>query len=126
MTKKFDGTFTIDGKAHELKLDYQGVKYLNKIYDGGTFELISKALMGDFDAFPHILRAALIHTKENFTLEAIEAAISEAIEKEELDMERILVMSNTLVTDNFFYKTTVNKLLKDNPEAMELLKKLTD
>ena len=51
---KFDGTFTIDGKAYELKLDYQGVKYLNKIYEGGTFELISKALMGDFDAFPHI------------------------------------------------------------------------
>lgn len=119
-------TFNIKGEDYELRLDYQGVKYLNKIYEGGTFELISKAIMGDFDTFPHIVRAALIHTKKNFTMKQIEDAIGELIENEELDMEGILKLSNVIVNDNFFYKSTVTKLLKDQPEAREMLKKLTD
>lgn len=119
-------TFTINGKEYELILDYRGVKYLNKVYEGGSFEVISKAMMGDLDAFPHILRAALIHTGENFSLEAIEDAISEAMAEEKLDMQDVIKTSNKIVNDNFFYKATVAKLMKDNPEATEALKKLTD
>lgn len=119
-------SFEIDGKEYDLVLDYRGVKYLNKVYDGGSFELISKAIMGDLEAFPHILRAALIHTKMNFTLEQIEDRIGELMAEEKLDMQSVLKLSNQLVNDNFFYKATVAKLLKDSPEATELLKTLTE
>lgn len=119
-------TFNVKGKEYELKLDYQGVKYLNKLYEGGTFELISKAIMGDFDTFPHIVKAALIHTKKNFTVADIEAEVDRMITAEELDMDGIIKMSNKLVNDNFFYKATVGKLLKDNPEAQKLMKQMTE
>lgn len=119
-------TFEIDGKEYDLVLDYRGVKYLNKVYDGGSFELISKAIMGDLEAFPHILRASLIHTGMNFTIEQIEDKIGEMMANEQLDMQSVLKLSNQLVNDNFFYKSTVAKLLKDSPEATALLKTLTE
>lgn len=117
-------TFTIGEKEYELKLTYASVKKLNGLYEGGSFELIGKAMMGDFDTFPHIIQAGLLHTGENFTLEAIETALGDAIEAEKLDMNGVLKMSNEVITQSFFYQATVNKLMakdKDAKKAMEEL-----
>lgn len=113
--------FIINGKEHELKINYAGVKYLNKIYEGGSYEIIGKAIMGDLDTFPHIVYAALKHTGEAFTLQSIEDAITEAIEAERMDLDSIVKVSNEVVTQSFFYKATVAKLLKDNKAAQKAL-----
>lgn len=117
-------TFKIDGKEHELKINYNGVKYLNAIYEGGSYEMIGKAMMGDLEAFPYIVHAALKHTEQNYTLAAVEKALSEAMDAEELDMDAILKISNEVVTQSFFYKKTVEKLLKDNKQAKKALEQL--
>lgn len=116
--------FTINGKEHELKLTYKGVKKLNGLYDGGAFAVLGKAMMGDLDTFPHIIQAALIHTDENYTLEAVEQAIDEAMDNESLDLDAIIRLSNEVVTQSFFYKATVNKLLADNKPAKKALEQL--
>ena len=119
-------TFTIGEKEHELKLTYDGVKRLNKVHEGGSFELIGKAMMGDLDTFPHIVHAALLHTGEKYTFASVEAAIGEAFESERLDMDGILRLSNEVITQSFFYKATVAKLLAKDKSAkamMELLLK---
>ena len=117
-------TFTIEGKEYGLKLNYEGVKRLNSVYEGGSYELIGKAMMGDLDAFPRIIQAALIHTGENFTLKAIEDAITVAMESEELDLQDILRLSNEVVTDNFFYRAVVTKLLSKDKKAKATLQDL--
>ena len=113
--------FEIGGKEYELKLDFKGVKYLNSICEGGSYELIGKAMMGDLDTFPYILHAALKHTGENFSLNAVEDAISAAMEAEKLDLDGVLKISNEVVTQSFFYKKTTDKLMKDNPEAKKAM-----
>lgn len=116
--------FEIKGKEHELKIDYKAVKYLNGLHSGGTFELIGKALMGDFDTFPHIVHAALFHTGEGHTLTDVEQAIEEAIAAERLDLDSILRISNEVITDNFFYRATATKLLAEDKQARKMLDKL--
>lgn len=116
--------FTINGKEHELKLTYKGVKKLNGLYEGGTFELLGKAMMGDVDTFPHIVQAALLHTGEGYTLEAVEQAIDEAMESESLDLDGVLRLSNEVITTSFFYAKTVNKLLAENKQAKKALDQL--
>lgn len=116
--------FTINGKEHELKLTYKGVKKLNGLYEGGTFEVLGKAMMGDLDTFPHIVQAALMHTDEYYTLDAVEHAIDEAMESESLDLDGIMRLSNEVVTQSFFYKATVTKLLADNKPAKKALEQL--
>ncbi|MCG7345307.1 tail assembly chaperone [Sporosarcina sp. ACRSL] len=117
-------TFTIGEKEHELKLTYAGVKKLNAIHEGGSFELIGKAMMGDLDTFPHIIQAALLHTGENYTFAQIERAIDEAIEGERLDMNDILRLSNEVITQSFFYKATVTKLMSKDKKAKAALDEL--
>lgn len=114
-------TFTINGKEHEMKLTYAGVKKLNGVYEGGSFEIIGKAMMGDLDTFPHIVQAALLHTGENYSLTQIESAIDEAIESEKLDMTGILRVSNEVITQSFFYRATVEKLMAKDKAAKRAL-----
>jgi len=117
-------TFLINGKEYELKLDWKAVKYLNGLYEGGSFELIGKAMMGDLETFPRIVHAALFHTGENFALETVEQAIGEAIAEERLDMTGVLRMSNEIVNDSFFYKATVAKLLAKDKKAKTAIDEL--
>jgi|SRR6185312_7286576 len=117
-------TFEINGKEHELKLTYAGVKRLNGLHEGGSFELIGKALMGDLETFPHIVQAALLHTGEDYTLKAVEKAIDDAINAEKLDMQDILKLSNEVVTQSFFYRATVNKLMAKDATAKAALDEL--
>ncbi|ETB71265.1 hypothetical protein A943_07750 [Bacillus sp. CPSM8] len=113
--------FEIEGNEYELKLTYASVEYLNGLYKGGSFELIGKALMGDLEAFPNIIHAGLFHTGKNFSIKKIREAIEAAISEEKLDMDEIMKLSNEVVSKSFFYKKTVEKLLKKDPQATEML-----
>src|SRR5690625_5186043 len=104
-------TFEIDGKEYELKITYEAVKRLNNAFEGGSYELIGRAIAGDLEAFPIIIHAALIHTGEKFTLKKVESAIEELISKEALTFEDVQKLSNEVVTESFFFKRTVQKLM---------------
>lgn len=118
--------FEIKGKEYELKLTYKSVKRLNKAFEGGSFELIGRAVQGDLDALPIILHAGLLHTDENFTKADVEQAIEQAIEQEKLSFDGIIKLTNEVVTDSFFYRPTVEKLTKNNPEMKKALEQLLD
>mgnify|MGYP001412454035 FL=1 len=109
-------TFEIDGKEYELKITFESVKRLNKAFDGGSYELIGKAIAGDLDAFPLVIHAALIHTNEKFTIKKVEQAIEDLFEKEALSFEDIQKILIEVVTESFFYKPTVAKLMNQSPE----------
>ena len=109
-------TFEIDGKEYELKITFESVKRLNKAFDGGSYELIGKAIAGDLDAFPLVIHAALIHTNEKFTIKKVEQAIEDLFEKEALSFEDIQKILIEVVTESFFYKPTVAKLMSQSPE----------
>ena len=117
-------TFEVNGKEYELKLTYKAVKLLNNVHEGGSFELIGKAMQGDFDTFPHIIHAALLHTNENFSFATVEEASEEALENEKLTPDDVSKISNEVITESFFYKPTVDKLTKQNPEMKQALEQL--
>lgn len=117
-------TFTINEKEYELKLTFESVKRLNNSFEGGNIEVIGLALAGDFDAFPKIVHAALIHTGNNFTQKAVNGAIEEAFEREELTLESIQRITNEVVTDSFFYRPTVEKMFEGNPALKKELEQI--
>ena len=117
-------TFEIDGKEYELKLTYKAIKYLNDKFEGGSYELIGLAIQGDIDAFPLIVHAALFHTDENFSLKKIEETIENLIDSEKLSLEDITQICDKVVVQSFFYKKTVDKLMKNNPEMKAALEQL--
>lgn len=114
-------TFKIKGEEHPLLLNFTAVKYLNDIYEGGTFELIGKALMGDLDTFPELVYAGLRYTPEAYEIYDIEEALDEAVLSGELSFKDILRMSNQLVAENSFYKSTVDNLLKQDKGAKKAI-----
>jgi hypothetical protein len=116
--------FEVKGKEYELKLTFASVKHLDGLFEGGSLGLIGKAIAGELDTFTHIVHAGLFHTGENIAYKDIEKAIEEAFEAEKLDMDYVLKTSNEVVTESFFYKKTVAKLLAKNPEAMEQMNEL--
>lgn len=116
--------FTVkETEYNDLKLTYKGIKYLNTIA-GGAFEVVAKSMQGDVDLFPHIIYAALMGQESKISLRDVEAAIEDALENEKLDLLDVLRLSNELVTESFFYKATVTKLLADQKEAQKALKAL--
>lgn len=116
--------FKIEGEMKELKLNFAGIKYLNGLYEGGSFELIGKALMGDIETYPHIILASLMHTDGNYNEFDVEAALDEMIEAGELTMQDIIRTSNILIARSPFYKATVDKLVKNDPNAQASLEAL--
>ncbi len=117
-------TFEINGKEYELKLTYASVKRLNQIIEGGTYGIIGKAISGDLDAFPLFIHAALMHTKENFTVKTVEARIEELFDNGELTFEDVMKISDEVVTQSFFLKATVDKMLARNPEMKRAIEQL--
>ncbi|AUG37128.1 tail assembly chaperone [Bacillus velezensis] len=113
--------FEIEGEEYELKLTFKSVKHLDGLYQGGSFELIGKALVGDLETFVHIVHAGLFHTEKNISISKVRSAIEEGVEKEVLDMDTILKITNEVVSNSFFYKKTAEKLLKKDPKAAEML-----
>ena len=118
--------FNIDGKEFELKLTYKAVKHLNGLFDGGAYEIVGKALSADLDAFPKVIHAALIHTGENFSIKEVEDAIESAIDDEVLAFEDISKILDEVVTQSFFFKATVTKMMERNPEMAKALKQIRD
>ncbi len=116
--------FEIEGKEYELKLNFASVKYLDSLYEGGSLGLIGRALSGDLDTFTHVVHAGLFHTDKNFSLKSVEQAIEDAFENEKLDLDYALKIVNEVVTDSFFYKKVVAKLLAKSPEAKAELDEL--
>lgn len=117
-------TFEINDKEYELKLTYKAIKYLNASFEGGSYELIGLAIQGDIEAFPKIVHAGLFHADEKFTVKAVEQRIEELIDNGELSLEDISKISDAIVTQSFFYKATVDKLMKNNPEMEKALEQL--
>ena len=117
-------TFNIGGKEYELKITFEAVKRLNKAFEGGSYEVIGKAIAGDFDAFPIIIHAGLIHTGENFTLQQVEEAIEQLFADEAITLDDIQRLSNEVVSESFFYRPTVTKLLNQNPEMKKAYEQL--
>lgn len=117
-------TFIIDEKEYDLKIDYNAVKRLNNAFEGGSYELIGKALAGDIEAFPIIVHAALLHTGEKFTLKKVESAVNDAFEAESISLDGLQKITNEVITESFFYKPTVTKLMKQNPEMKQAYESL--
>lgn len=117
-------TFEINGKEYELKLTYKAIKHLNNSFEGGSYELIGKAIAGDFDTFPKVVHAALFHTDENFSFKLVEEEIEKLIDEEKLSMEDVAKICDEVVTQSFFYKATVDKMMANNPEMKKALEQL--
>lgn len=114
----------IKGKEHELKLTLESVKYLNGLYDGGAFALIQKAISGDIDTYVDVLFSGLFHTKEGYKRKDVEAAVEEGIVAEKIDLDLINRTSYGVVAESFFYKATVAKMFKNDPEAKKQIDEL--
>ena len=117
-------TFEIDGKEYELKLTYKSIKYLNGLFEGGSYELIGKAIQGDLESFPKIVHAALFHTDENYALNTVEGRIEDLIDSGELSLEDVADICDKVVTQSFFYKATVDKMMRNNPEMKKAIEQL--
>lgn len=116
--------FTVnETEFNDLKLTYKGIKYLNNVA-GGAFEVVARAMQGDVELFPHVLYAAILGQEKKISLREVEEAIEVALEEEKLDLMEVLRISNDVVTESFFYKATVTKLLADQKDAQKALKTL--
>src|SRR5690625_527 len=116
--------FEINGKEHELKITLNSVKYLNNLYEGGAFMLIQKAISGDIDTFISIIYAGLFHTEKGYKRSDVEKAVEEGIMNEKIDLDFINRTSYGVVAESFFYKKTVDKLFKSDPEAKKQIEQL--
>lgn len=117
-------TFEINGKEYELKITFEAVKRLNNAFKGGSYEVIGKAIAGDFEAFPIIVHAGLMHTGENFTLKQVQQAIEDLFSAEAITLDDIQRISNEVVSESFFYKPTVKKMMNKNPEMKKAYEQL--
>ncbi len=116
-TKKF----TIEGEAHELKLNWESMKQLNKMYGDGQFQLIGSALTGDLETYSRIIYAGLIHTNKDYTVYQVEDAINEAFESGKITLSELYDTIYTVLLDNPFYKATVDKMIGKSSEVKEAL-----
>src|SRR5690625_6912074 len=117
-------TYEIDGKDDELKLTYKAIKYLNGKFEGGSYELIGNAIQGDIVSFPLIVHAGLFNTGKDYTLKSVEERVEELIDNGELTLEGISKITDEGITKRFFYKATVDKMMKNNPEMKKALEQL--
>lgn len=118
--------FEIDGKEYELKMTFKSVQHLNSLYEGGALMVIGNAFMQDLNLFTHVIHAALFHTKENFSFKKIEEEIEARFDAEELSMEYIQKVLNSMVLEHFFYRKMVEKFKKTDKKmaaALEMLMK---
>lgn len=116
--------FTIKNKEYELKLTYKALDILDGLYEGGSYELIGRAMQGDFGLFPRLIHAGLIHTGKGFTIKDVEKEIESLVDNQELTLDNIAKISDAVVVQSFFYKDTVERIMKDNPEMRKSLEKI--
>lgn len=112
---------TIGDKEVELKLTFKGIKYLETKFNS-VMEVIAAAMQGGFEAYQEILYAATLG--QEVTKEDIVNYIDTSIEAETLNADIMYKQMNTVVTECFFYRPTVNKFLtqsKDMKEVYQLM-----
>ena len=122
--KKTGIKFKIKGKEQELKLNWEAVKTLHSMIDGGAFNLVGKAVVGDNETYTQVIFAGLLHTGEDYSLMDIDEALEEAFQKGKLTMSDIIKTLHTLILDNPYYKRTVDKMLDIDPDAKDALEKI--
>lgn len=116
--------FEINDKEHELKLTLASVKYLNGLHEGGAMTLIGKALSGDIDTYVAVVHAGLFHTEQGYKKKDVEKAVEEGIADERIDLDLINRTSYGVMAESFFYRKTVEKMFKDDPEAKKQIEAL--
>lgn len=117
--------FEINNEEHEIKLTLDSIKYLNsRDEEGGAFAFIQRAISGDLDTYVDIIFAGLFHTEKGYTRKDIEKAIDEGIMNEKIDLSEINATCYGVVSESFFYKKTLNKMFKNDPEAKAQLEDL--
>lgn len=87
---------TVNGKEEALKVNYEGVKYLNKIAEA------------DADYYAHVILSGLNHTDGPYTL----ADVKQAIER--LDLNEGKRLSDEIITASRIYNSFVEKMLYKN------------
>lgn len=116
--------FEVQGKEYELKITFDSIKHLNGLHQGGAMELIGKVFTGDLDTFVNIVYASLFHTEKNFTLKTIEKEVETLFIKGTLDLDFIVKTGNELISNSFFYKKMVEKMLAQDPRAAKQMKQI--
>lgn len=89
--------FKIGANVHELRISYDGVKYLNEI-------------VADADFQAHAILAGLHHTGENYTV----TDVKQAIKDERLDSSEVRRLSDAIVNASNHYNLVVAMSLKEN------------
>ena len=117
-------TFEINGNEYELKLNYEAIKLLNNAYKGGSMELIGQVLSSNIEVFPVIIHAGLLHTGENISKQQIEEELSNKINNQKLSLEDLRQLGGELVTENFFFKPTLDKMLASDPKMKKAYEQL--
>lgn len=117
-------TFEINDKEYELKLNLKSVQYLNGLYEGGAFALIQKAIQGDIETFIDIAYAGLMHVEKGIKRKDVVKAVENGISNEEIDLDYINSTSYSVVADSFFYKKTVEKMFKNDPDAKKQIEEM--
>jgi len=83
----------INGQEHAIKVNYDGLKYLNEIVKDGE--------QADLDLYAHIIYAGLIHTGGPYTVEDVMRAI------ERLDISEDKLMYQEITNASRYYNSVV-------------------
>src|SRR5699024_12719988 len=97
---------------------------LNSAFASCSYGLLGTANAGDFQAFPIIVHAALLHTGENFSQADVTRAIEDLCAQEAITFDEFQRISNEVVTESFYYKPTVHKMMNQNPEMKKAYEQL--
>lgn len=98
-------SFKISDNVHELRISYDGVKYLNEI-------------VADADFHSQVILAGLYHTGENYTL----SDVKQAIKDERLDSSEVKRISDEIVNASNHYNLVVAMMLKENTRKKKTTK----
>lgn len=117
--------FEIQGKEYELKLDFKALTEVDKLYNS-PLEFVGKVLGGSLDAFVDVVYFGLMHSDKGFARKTVLKEIEQAINDKKMNFTDVLKIGKEVVTESFFFKETVQKMMKNNPQAMEQLSMLTE
>lgn len=116
--------FEIKGEEHEVRLDFKAIQHLNSLYQGNGYGLIQRALSGDIDTYIEIINAGLFHTGKGFKKSDVAKEVEAAVMEERLDMFDINKTCYAVVSENFFYKKILEKVILKDPSARKQIESL--
>lgn len=107
--------FEIDGQEYDVKLNIEAINKINKKHDS-ALSFVGEVMQGNLDVFIDVIHFGLLHTGKGFTRKQVQEEFEKKFANEEIDLDYILVTGNEVVTDNFFFRKTVNKMMASDPE----------